>query len=77
MDGSRIPGWSGEPEQEDASWPDPAAQRRIRYFARIVASLLLGLIPAMLMRGSHPVIAWLIFTAIFFWLSKPVAERYL
>lgn len=43
MNESQIPGWSGESEEGGASWPDPAAQKRIKQLAVFLAVLFLAL----------------------------------
>ncbi len=44
MNESQIPGWSGESEEGDASWPDSIAQKRLKQLVAFFAVLFLVLI---------------------------------
>ena len=82
MDGGRVPGWNGESgedrwiqREEDASWPDQGAQKRLILVGRILTSLIAGTIPAILLAGFHPTAVWLLASSAIFWALGPAAKR--
>jgi hypothetical protein len=76
-DGEAPPGWDDGPwaNEDLASWPDPAMQKRIAQIGRLLVSALFGLVPAALARGFHPLSVWLVSTLAFHWLLGSLIKR--
>ncbi len=67
MDRNQLPGWSGESDHEDPSWPDPDMKKRVLLLAKLITSGLFGLYPAICLWGFHPLAVWLVASVFFYW----------